>query len=354
VGADVVLFGGMLNVVLDVYRRNTNNLLFDPATPATAGIAAPPIVNIGKMKNTGFDFSIGHQGASWNATFNGSHYSNKIVSIDGVQDFFYGPVSTRFGNQTINKVGYPIGSFYGRVADGYFSSAADAAAHTPAGNCGPASATNPAGTGVFCQDGAAMGRIKFKDINGDGKIDDANDRTIIGNPHPSFTAGLDLGARRGNFDVSATLFGSFGNDIFENQKEFYVFGEFGTNVKADLVENSWTPQNLNAKYPRLDASDNKSYVVSSYYIEDGSYVRLRNVQLGYNLPSRFSRFMSATRVYLQADNLFTFTGYEGLDPALPAAQIFGSAGDIRDQYLGVDRGAYPSNRIFSIGIVASF
>ena len=346
VGTDLVLFDGLFNVVLDVYRRNTNNLLFNPATPATAGVASPPIVNIGKMRNTGFDFSIGHVGSAWNATFNGSHYSNKIVSIDGVQTFFYGPVSTRFGNQVINKIGFPIGSFYGRVADGYFTSAADALAHTPAGGCGP--------TTAFCQDGAAQGRIKFKDLNGDGKIDDTNDRTIIGNPHPSFTGGLDLGARRGNWDLSATFFGSFGNDIFENQKEFYVFREFGTNVKSDLYENSWTPNNLNAKYPRLDANDKYSYAVSSYYVEDGSYVRLRNVQLGYNVPSSLMRWVSATRIYVQADNLWTITGYEGLDPVLPAPNISQSAGDVRDQYLGVDRGAYPSNKIFSIGIVTSF
>ncbi len=345
-GTDIVLFDGLFNVVLDVYRRNTNNLLFNPATPATQGVASPPIVNIGKMRNTGFDFSIGHVSQNWNATLNGSHYSNKIVSIDGVQDFFYGPVSTRFGNQVINKIGHPIGSFYGRVADGYFNSDADALAHTPAGNCGP--------TTAFCQDGAAIGRIKFKDINGDGKIDDTGDRTIIGNPHPKFTGGLDLGAKRGNFDLSTTLFGSFGNDIFENQKEFYVFREFDTNVKEDLLANSWTPTNTNAKYPRLDRNDKYSYAISSFYIEDGSYVRVRNLQVGFTVPSSMSRFLAATRVYVQAENLFTITGYEGLDPALPAAQIFGSAGDIRDQYLGVDRGSYPSNRIFSIGIVASF
>ena len=101
----MVLFGGALNFVVDVYNRASSNLLFDPATPATAGVAAPPIVNIGKMRNTGIDFSIGHQGRNWNVSFNGSHYKNEIVSINGVQDFFYGPITTRYGNQVINKVG---------------------------------------------------------------------------------------------------------------------------------------------------------------------------------------------------------------------------------------------------------
>jgi TonB-linked SusC/RagA family outer membrane protein len=335
VGADMTLFNGLLNVVVDVYRRATNNLLFAPQTPATAGIAAPPIVNIGSMRNTGVDFSVGHQGASWNVSLNGSHYKNKIVSINGDQDFFYGPITTRYGNQTINKVGFPIGSFYGYIADGFFSDDADVHAHAT-------------------QDGAAPGRIKFRDVNGDGKID-VNDRTIIGNPHPSFTGGLDFGLRRGNWDMNATVFGSYGNDIFENQMEFYVFQNFSANVKKDLLENSWTPEHQNAKYPRLDLNDLYSHALSSFYVQDGSYTRLRNLQIGYNVPSSMIRWVGATRIYVQGENLFTITGYEGLDPSLPAANFVDSNGnDLRDQYRGIDRGSYPSNRVFSVGIVTSF
>jgi len=333
VGADMVLFNGAINLVVDVYRRNTNNLLFDPALPATAGLSSPPIINVGKMRNTGIDFSVGHQAAFWNVTLNGSHYHNEIVSIDGFQTFFYGPISTRFGNQVINEIGHPIGSFYGFIADGFFRDAADVAAHAK-------------------QDGAAPGRIKFRDVNGDGVVDN-NDRTIIGSPHPKFTAGLDLGARRGNFDVSATVFGTYGNKIFENQMEFYVFREFETNVRNDLLANSWTPTNLNAKYPRLDVSDGNSSTISSFYVKDGSYTRLRNMQIGYTLPST-AQYLPGARVYLQGDNLFTKTNYDGLDPALPAANTFGPAGDVRDQYRGVDRGSYPSNRVFSVGVVTSF
>ena len=124
--------------------------------------------------------------------------------------------------------------------------------------------------------------------------------------------------------------------------------------KKTCLANSWTPTNLNAKYPRLDVTDNYSHALSSYYVEDGSYIRLRNVQLGYNIPSSMARWLSAARVYVQGENLFTKTNYEGLDPALPAANIGGSAGDIRDQYRGVDRGSYPSNRTFTIGLTTSF
>jgi len=334
VGADVTLFGGKVDLVVDVYQRKTDNLLFAPTIPGTGGVAAPPILNIGEMKNTGIDFSIGHRSTSWSVNLNGSHYKNEIVSIDGDATFFYGPISTRFGNQVINQLGQPIGAFYGYKADGFFRDAADVTAHAR-------------------QDGAAPGRLKWRDVNGDGQITLA-DRTIIGSPHPDFTGGLDVGFYRGSWDLTATVFGSFGNDIFENQKEFYVFREFSTNVRKDLLAKSWTPENQNAKYPRLDVNDNFSNALSSYYVDDGSYVRLRSVQLGYNVPTKYIRFLQATRVYVQGENLFTITGYDGLDPALPAAQITGPAGDIRDQYRGIDRGSYPSNRMFSIGIVTSF
>jgi TonB-linked SusC/RagA family outer membrane protein len=347
VGADMTLFNGALDFVVDVYQRSTSNLLFDPRLPATAGVADPPIVNVGKMRNKGIDFSLGHRAAYWNVSFNGSHYKNEILSINGVQDFFYGPISTRFGNQVINQVGHPIGSFYGLVTDGYFQNQAEADAHTADAITG-ACATLP------CQDGAAPGRFKFKDTNGDGIIN-AEDRTIIGSPHPDFTAGLDLGLRRGSWDLNMTFFGSFGNDIFENQKEFYVFREFETNVVKDLYDNSWTPQNPNAKYPRIDRNDSFSSAISNFYVEDGSYIRLRNLQLGYTVPSGLNRWLpGGSRVYLQGENIFTSTSYPGLDPSLPAANITGAAGDVRDQYRGVDRGSYPSNRVFSIGFVTSF
>ncbi len=338
VGLDLEFFGGTTSLVVDVYQRETDNLLFDPPSPGTAGVAAPAIVNIGKMKNRGVDFAIGYTGtigdAGYNVSFNGSHYKNEIVRIDGVQDFFFGPVATRFGNQVINQIGSPIGAFYGLVADGFFENQAAVDAHAT-------------------QDGAAPGRLRFRDLNGDGQVN-ADDRTIIGDPHPDFTAGLDLSVEWGAWDFSATLFGSFGNDIFEVQKEFYVFRNFSTNVRRDLLTDSWTPDNLDAKYPQLDINDTFSgQQLSSYYVEDGTYVRLRNLQLGYTLPDTWLRGTN-TRVYLQAENLFTITGYPGLDPALPAASIGGAAGDIRDQYRGVDRGAYPSNKLISFGIRTRF
>jgi hypothetical protein len=297
-------------------------------------------VNVGSVQNNGFEIAANHTGTWWNIGFNGSHYKNKILNIAENTDFFYGPVGLRFGNPVINQVGSSIGAFYGYVADGFFRDAADVTSHAT-------------------QAGAAPGRIKFRDLNGDGKID-LNDRKVIGSPDPKFTTGLDLGARWHNFDVSGTVFGTFGNKIFDAQKQFYVFRNFDTNVRKDLLANSWTPTNLNAKYPKLDVNDTYSYAFSSYYVENGSYVRLRSLQLGYHVPDNsplLGRILSGGRIYVQADNLFTITGYEGLDPSLPAlggTGTTGAAGDVRDQFRGVDQGTYPSSRIFSIGLTTSF
>lgn len=338
VGLDLEFFEGRGTFTADVYRRNTNNLLFDPRTPATAGSANPPIVNIGKMQNNGIDFSIGYRGqfgasTLWSVSFNGSHYKNKIVEIDGVSTFFQGPGIIRDQNPVLNQLGSPIGSFYGLVADGYYRDSADAA--------------------PFFAGGARAGRIKFTDLNGDGQIT-AADRAIIGSPHPDFTAGFDLSVRHGSWDFSATVFGTFGNDIFNVQKYWDVFRYFDTNVRADRLANSWTPTNQNAKYPKLDAGDTWSRQFSSYWVESGTYVRLRTLQVGYTLPPAMIRWIPVARVYLQAENLFTISGYSGLDPALPAASVFGAAGDIRDQFRGVDQGSYPSNKTITIGITTSF
>ena len=354
VGLDLEFLDGRGNLSADWYRRNTNNLLFDPPQPATAGSAAPPIINIGKMRNTGIDFTVGYHstlgtGTLWSVTFNGSHYKNKIVQIDNQgSTFFYGRGAStdREQNAVINQLGSPIGAFYGLVADGYYRDSLDAA--------------------PFWASGARPGRIRFKDLNGDGLIT-ADDRTVIGSPHPDFTGGLDLAVRHGAWEFSATVFGSFGGQIFDIQKYWYVFRYFDTNVRKDLLANAAVLNgpctsaacpgvltNPDAKYPRIDGSDVFSRQFSSYWVEDGSYVRLRTLQIGYSLPPAMIRWIPAARVYVQAENLFTITGYAGLDPALPAASGFGAAGDIRDQARGIDQGTYPSNRTITIGISTTF
>jgi len=345
VGLDVELQDGRFSFALDVYERNTDNLLFSPDLPATAGIANPPVVNIGKMKNTGFDFQFGTRGSFdngmlWSINFNGSHYKNEIVRIDGESEFFFGPIATRFGNQVINQVGEPIGAFYGLQVDGIFLNQAEVDAHAT-------------------QDGKAVGRFRFRDLNGDGIVN-ADDRTIIGDPHPDFTGGLDLGLQYKQWDFNATLFATIGNDIFDTQREYYVWRNFSTTVRKDRLTESAIVEggqvtNPDAKYPQIDQSDTFSgQNLSDDYIEDGSYLRLRTLQIGYTLPVGTVPGARNVRVFVQAENLFTITGYDGLDPSLPAANITSRGADVRDQYRGVDRGSYPSNRTISLGINATF
>jgi TonB-linked SusC/RagA family outer membrane protein len=366
VGVDLAVFQGRGILTVDVYQRQTDNLLFPPRTPATAGAAAPPLQNVGSMRNRGVDVSLGYRGTlgdrtAWSVTLNGSHYKNKIVRIDNAgTQFFFGPNPTRLTDHVINMVGHPIGAFYGYQADGYFLTGAEIAQLDTAARI---AAGAPGDTTIHYQDGEAPGRLRFRDVNGDGRVT-ASDKTVIGSPHPDFTAGLDLSVRRGAWDLSVTVFGTFGNQIFDDQKDFYVFRDFSTNVRNDLLTNSFClagddgctkPNDPNAKYPRIDNNDSFSRAVNSYYVEDGSYVRLRNLQIGYTVPPAWIRWIPAARIYVQVENLFTITGYDGLDAALPAANQTGASDeDIRDQYRGVDRGSYPSSRTFTIGISTSF
>ncbi|MEQ9441401.1 MAG: TonB-dependent receptor [Cyclobacteriaceae bacterium] len=342
IGIDASLFDGKFEIVFDWYKRTVDGLLFNPTQPATAGSADPAFFNIGKMSNTGIDLGLGYRGTFGNdlnftADLNISHYKNEIEQIDGEQTFFFGPVEGRGGTTVINELGSPIGAFYGLVADGIFENQAAVDAHAE-------------------QDGAAPGRIRFRDVNEDGFIN-AEDRDVIGSYHPDLTAGLNLGLQYKRFDFNAFVYGSFGNDIFDITKEFTVFRLFNTNVREDRLTDSWTPNNTGAKYPQLDQSDTFSPAFSSFYVEDGSYVRLRNLQFGYNLPSSVldNIGLSSVRVYLQGQNLLTFTQYSNLDPSLPSISLDDQAtGDVADQSTGIDRGTYPSNRIISFGLSASF
>src|SRR6266550_281306 len=366
VGADLEFNQGRGNFTLDVYNRISgatpgHGLLYDPRLPATSGVADPAIQNIGKMQNKGFDAALAYSGTIgggkvWSVALNLGHYKNKILRIDNNSKQFFGPTSTRIGTAVVNQLGGPIGGFYGLVANGYFPDSADAASHnTVNGTC----TVDP------CQDQAKVGRIRFVDVDGDGFITSA-DRKLIGSPHPDLTAGLDLGFRTGAWDFSATFFASIGNDIFDAQKDFYVFRDFSTNVVKDRLTNSFclpadfgctNPYNQNAKYPRLDQFDEQSRQISSYYVEDGSYLRLRTLQVGWQVPPSLLRWIPAARIYVQAENLFTITGYNGLDPSLPALggdPTIKASGDARDQAMGIDIGTYPSNRTITVGISTTF
>ena len=348
IGFDLAMMDNKVVVVFDAYQRVVDGLLFDPSLPAAGGRAAPPIVNIGTMQNTGFDFSVGYRGGegdfTWNVDLNGGRYKNEIVKIDGVQESFFGPTGGRGGTTVINQLNNPIGTFYGLEVDGIFQNQGEVDAHVK-------------------QDGKAIGRFRFKDqptvdTDGDGVPDagdgiiNSNDRTIIGSPHPDFVSGLNIGAKYKNFDLNVFFFSSFGNDIFDITKEFTVFRLFNTNVRQDRLTDSWSPDNTDAKYPMLNQNDQFSSWFSSFYVEDASYTRLKNVQIGYNVPKM--GFFNSMRIYLQGQNLFTLTKYSGYDPALPTISSWGSSGERSDQSRGIDRGTYPNSRIFTLGVNATF
>jgi TonB-dependent starch-binding outer membrane protein SusC len=329
-GLDLALFNNSISLVVDVYKRNTVDLLYDPPLPGTAGSAEPPVVNVAAMENKGFDIGLGlrkslTENLSINTTLNVSRYKNKIVKVaDNVDEFpSKDNLTERFPQGSsvfINRKGYPISSFQGFIVEGIIKTEAERAKHT--------------GTGA-----AYIGGLKFKDVNNDGVINQS-DNAIIGNPHPDFTAGWNFGLTWKKLDLNTFLFGSFGNDIFNATLIQSYFMNLNSNVIKDILQKEGT-----GNYPKINGLDASSRSASTFYVEDGSYVRLANLMLGYRNKNY--------RVYLQGQNLFTFTKYSGVDPAVSNANI-GSAGNVNDLRTGYDNGNYPTNKIMTIGINLNF
>ncbi len=339
-GIDASLFNDRLTLVFDIYKRETNDLLYNAPLPGTVGIATAPFRNVASMENKGFDLTLGYKGnissdLRFNVDLNLGQYTNEITKIDGESQFFFpnaqqGRIDNRLPIEiNINRIGYPISSFRGYVADGLFNTQAELDALDMAGK--------------------TLGGLRFKDLNGDKKINDA-DISIIGSPHPDLTAGLNLGLNYKNWDLSTFLYGSFGNQIFNYIRVFSHFRQFFANVDRDYYLN-----NGKNGTPKLNVNDNGSRQASDYYVEDGSYVRMSLLQLGYNLPDKFGKRigLKGLKVYVQGQNLFTITKYSGLDPALSNANI-GDSRALNDIWTGFDIGQYPSNRMFTFGVVADF
>ncbi|MFK7923702.1 MAG: SusC/RagA family TonB-linked outer membrane protein [Bacteroidia bacterium] len=334
IGIDASILGGKFLFVLDLYQRTVDGLLFNPQNPNTGGTAAPAFINIAKMENRGVDFSVDYRdnfgdfGIDLGLAF--TAYRNEIIEIDGVQESFFSTGGdTRIGRTSINVINNPIGTFYGFQEDGLFRTQEEVDAHAT-------------------QDGAAVGRIRFKDISGDGIIND-DDLGVIGSPHPDFTAGLNIGLNYKNIDFTMFIFGSQGNEIFNYNKLFEVFRFFNTNVRQEVLTEAFHPtNNPNGTLPIMDENDTFSERPNSFYVEDASYIRMKQMQLGYTLPTEASNRLGVgkLRIYLQAQNLFTLTNYSGIDPALSNFGVRGNS----DQWNGNDFGNYPSSKIFMAGV----
>ncbi|WP_231463465.1 MULTISPECIES: TonB-dependent receptor [unclassified Pedobacter] len=337
VGIDFTIFDGKFDGSIDAYSKKTTDMLYNlPLPVSVVGGGSAPFVNIGDMSNKGVEFNVAyHHGRKADDPFKfdvGLNFSKNVNKIDrlapGIFNQVYG--NYRSLQTSVLQQDAAFGSFYGYKTNGIYQSTAEI-------QSGPSYA------------GARVGGLKYMDINGDGIID-PKDRTIIGDPNPDFTYGVNLNASYKNFDISAFLYGVQGNDIFEATRYFTDFPSFD-GAKSTRLLNAWSPTNRSSNIPSAYAgASDVEFASSSYYIQSGSFLRLKNIQVGYSIPvkvfgtkSGVSRF----RIYASASNLFTITKYTGLDPEVT---------QITDTFTapGVDQGVYPSPRQFLLGINVGF
>jgi TonB-linked SusC/RagA family outer membrane protein len=328
IGFETVLLNDKLTFVFDWYLKQTQDLLYQVELPGQSGSAEAPYVNIAEMKNSGFDIELGYRNNFGDLGFNGNltltTYQNEITKIaENVKYFDSG--GSRIGAFHRNEVGHSMSEFFGYNVIGLFQNQSEV-------------------DGSPVQDGAAPGFFKFEDRDGSGTVDD-KDRVYIGNPNPKFTYGLNLGLTYKGFDLTGYLYGSQGNDIFNwNNWWLDFWPSFQGQKSKRLLYESWTPSRTNTDVPKATNASNFSTntTVVSYYIENGSYVRLKNLQLGYTLPkSLLNKInMKSLRVYVQGVNLFTLTKYTGQDPELGGG----------DTNFGEDSGNYPNVKQIVFGL----
>jgi len=332
VGFDAVLLDRKFELVFDWYSKQTLDLLFDPELVGTAGSADRPYLNVGQMKNTGIDLQLIYRQIwsdfSFEANASFTTYKNEIIKIADLVEYFDAGGS-RIGAFNRNIEGQAMGEFFGYNVLGLFQTQGEV----------DAAAT---------QDGAQPGYFQYEDAVEDGEIT-PDDRMSIGNPNPDFTYGLNLVLGYKGFDVTAFFYGSQGNDIFNYNKYWLdTWDSFQGQKSTDMLNNSWTPENPDATVPKVSNSSNFSTltVSSSYFVEDGSFFRMKNLQLGYTFDkSLLGNAFNNLRVYVQATNLFTITKYTGLDPELASFD---------DTFMGVDEGNLPANKQFIIGVNLGF
>jgi TonB-linked SusC/RagA family outer membrane protein len=336
IGIDATLLNGRFEFALDVWRKDTRDLLFGAPVPAVAGAsAAAPLINIGSMRNQGIDIQLINRGKiseeiSYNVTWNNTFLQNEITALNPGVDFIGGR-AFRGISPIRNQVGQSLSSFFGYNVLGYFGSQAEVD-NSPA------------------QDGAGVGRFKYEDVNGDGKIT-PDDRTFIGSPVAPYSGGLNFGVEYKNWDFNVYTAYSVGNEIFNMSKWFTdFFGTFEGAGKGVRAKQSWTPELGNdALAPIWESVSNisTSGAENSWYVEDGSYLRVQNISLGYNLnPGLASKLgLKRARIAASANNVFTLTKYSGLDP---------SVGGSADSTFGIDVGNYPVTPSYNIVLNLGF
>ena len=330
---DAGFMDNKLTMTLDVFENVTDGLVAqDTQKISTTAIdASAPYTNLGSMKSSGFDLSLNYgdttsNGVTYSIAANATRAKNEVTELISES---YSGFSDRIGTMTRSSVGEPISYFYGRNVLGIFQTEAEVASHAT-------------------QDGAGVGRFKYEDINNDGIINDS-DRTKIGDPHPDLIFGVNVNIAFKNWDMSMFWNGSLGNDIFDFTALYYETPYFFNGNRSTRVLDSWSPSNTGAELPALSETtlNSEFSTANSFFVRDGSYVRLRSLQIGYTLPDNIASKLGASsaRVYYNGTNLLTLTDFTGLDPEVPR----GGALDI-----GVYNAQYPSNAISSLGINIKF
>jgi TonB-linked SusC/RagA family outer membrane protein len=331
IGFEMAFLKNKFSLAFDYYTKRTEGLLFVPAVSAYLGTIPPPVANIGSTKTSGVDITLGYtekisDKLSINSSLVFSSAKNMVTKTSEEGAVITGGNFFNGQNQTVTvfATGYAPSAFFGYQAIGIFQTSEEVA-------------SSPT------QNGAQPGDIKFADINNDGVIND-KDRTVIGNPFPDFTMGWNLGINLGRFDFSAFTYASSGNDVyraFERNDNY-------TNKYQDVLDRWTGPGSTNdPRNPRYSFTDpNNNSRVSSRFVEDGSFIKIKNLQLGYTIPvSKDGKGFKSFRVFGQVKNAFVFTKYRGFDPEI-------AGGGLLDT--GIDRGAFPQARNYVLGIDVKF
>lgn len=330
-GLDFGMFNNRLEFVVDVYNKTSKDMLLPAILPATSGSFNPPFINIGEMSNNGVEFTVNTQNlaskVNWKTSANISFNQNRVVNL-GSTGSLTGIIQRIPVTRT--EEGLPIGQYYGHIADGIFADLSEIA------------------EAPFQETGTRPGDIRFRDINDDGMINDL-DKTFIGSPHPDFTANLINDVAFGNFDFTIFLRGVYGNEVFNMLRRDIAGTGAWHNQSTDILDR-WTPTNPEGEEPRSNGNDpNQNRRVSTRFVEDGSYLRLQNLSLGYTLPKALlSKYNIANvRVYMSGQNLYTLSNYSGYDPEI---------GSYNQNPLinGVDNGRFPVARSFTFGANVNF
>jgi TonB-linked SusC/RagA family outer membrane protein len=338
IGLDASLLNGKIEVVLDLYNRLTSDMLTQIAIPRTAGTGTIPYTNIGEVRNRGVDLGLTYRDKKGDFNYqigvNFGHYKNEVLKLNADPNATIFGFTTRLPAMSATKAGLPIASYYGYFVDGVIKDQAEA--------------DKAPKFGSYTREGT----FKFRDVNGDGVIT-AADRTIIGNPHPDFNYGINLSVGYKNFDLTVFGQGVHGNQIFNYTRYWTDFNVFQGNRSKDMLYNSWKKSGDDAKLPRLNSGDATSQQVSSYFLENGSYLRMKNIQLTYTLPSAWLKKvkLGSAQVYIQGQNLLTITKYTGLDPDINLRR---SGENNQDTHMGVDEGSYPVAKSYLVGVRFGF